>query len=190
MAHEFLAAKLSPVKQAQLRNFLAKRKTPPVRSTAPGKGAGPELLAQTEQHLVWEWACVCVFSYWFLGARGNVPRVCCASECWSRSRSAKELEWWFWLHLPVSCSPQIEWQCFPRVWGHWLAPRFVASALESWLPWFVWGLSKIVFEKKGFFFFKKIEKIPLIREWWLKTPTEKKPYNQWKKLVFAIKLPR
>ncbi|XP_050782040.1 nuclear pore complex protein Nup214 isoform X4 [Gopherus flavomarginatus] len=28
-------AKLSPVKQAQLRNFLAKRKTPPVRSTAP-----------------------------------------------------------------------------------------------------------------------------------------------------------
>lgn len=30
-------AKLSPVKQAQLRNFLAKRKTPPVRSTAPGK---------------------------------------------------------------------------------------------------------------------------------------------------------
>ncbi|XP_071621968.1 nuclear pore complex protein Nup214 isoform X1 [Heliangelus exortis] len=27
--------KLSPVKQAQLRNFLAKRKTPPVRSTAP-----------------------------------------------------------------------------------------------------------------------------------------------------------
>lgn len=37
-AHEFLAAKLSPVKQAQLRNFLAKRKTPPVRSTAPGTG--------------------------------------------------------------------------------------------------------------------------------------------------------
>lgn len=36
--HEFLAAKLSPVKQAQLRNFLAKRKTPPVRSTAPGRG--------------------------------------------------------------------------------------------------------------------------------------------------------
>lgn len=30
-------AKLSPVKQAQLRNFLAKRKTPPIRSTAPGK---------------------------------------------------------------------------------------------------------------------------------------------------------
>ncbi|XP_044295872.1 nuclear pore complex protein Nup214 isoform X3 [Varanus komodoensis] len=29
------AAKLSPVKQAQLRNFLAKRKMPPVRSTAP-----------------------------------------------------------------------------------------------------------------------------------------------------------
>ncbi|XP_063000539.1 nuclear pore complex protein Nup214 isoform X2 [Elgaria multicarinata webbii] len=29
------AAKLSPVKQAQLRNFLAKRKVPPVRSTAP-----------------------------------------------------------------------------------------------------------------------------------------------------------
>lgn len=28
-------AKLSPVKQAQLRNFLAKRKTPPIRSTAP-----------------------------------------------------------------------------------------------------------------------------------------------------------
>ncbi|XP_068012085.1 nuclear pore complex protein Nup214 isoform X2 [Melanerpes formicivorus] len=28
-------AKLSPVKQTQLRNFLAKRKTPPVRSTAP-----------------------------------------------------------------------------------------------------------------------------------------------------------
>ncbi|CAO2597985.1 Nuclear pore complex protein Nup214 [Lemmus lemmus] len=33
-------AKLSPVKQAQLRNFLAKRKTPPVRSTAPGKENG------------------------------------------------------------------------------------------------------------------------------------------------------
>ncbi|XP_006835054.1 PREDICTED: nuclear pore complex protein Nup214 [Chrysochloris asiatica] len=30
-----IPAKLSPVKQAQLRNFLAKRKTPPVRSTAP-----------------------------------------------------------------------------------------------------------------------------------------------------------
>ncbi|XP_042334849.1 LOW QUALITY PROTEIN: nuclear pore complex protein Nup214 [Sceloporus undulatus] len=29
------AAKLSPVKQAQLRNFLSKRKVPPVRSTAP-----------------------------------------------------------------------------------------------------------------------------------------------------------
>uniref|UniRef100_A0A663N400 Nuclear pore complex protein Nup214 n=1 Tax=Athene cunicularia TaxID=194338 RepID=A0A663N400_ATHCN len=28
-------AKLSPVKQTQLRNFLAKRKTPPIRSTAP-----------------------------------------------------------------------------------------------------------------------------------------------------------
>ncbi|XP_072739087.1 nuclear pore complex protein Nup214 isoform X7 [Ciconia boyciana] len=30
-------AKLSPVKQAQLRNFLAKRKTPPIRSTAPAR---------------------------------------------------------------------------------------------------------------------------------------------------------
>ncbi|XP_075295452.1 nuclear pore complex protein Nup214 isoform X2 [Opisthocomus hoazin] len=30
-----IPAKLSPVKQAQLRNFLAKRKTPPIRSTAP-----------------------------------------------------------------------------------------------------------------------------------------------------------
>lgn len=43
----FFAAKLSPAKQAQLRNFLAKRKTPPVRSTAPGKEAGPGVLSSS-----------------------------------------------------------------------------------------------------------------------------------------------
>ncbi len=30
------AAKMTPAKQSQLRNFLSKRQTPPVRSTAPG----------------------------------------------------------------------------------------------------------------------------------------------------------
>lgn len=30
------AAKMTPVKQTQLRNFLSKRQMPPVRSTAPG----------------------------------------------------------------------------------------------------------------------------------------------------------
>lgn len=32
----FPPAKMTPVKQSQLRNFLSKRQTPPVRSTAPG----------------------------------------------------------------------------------------------------------------------------------------------------------
>uniref|UniRef100_A0A7N5K4W5 Nucleoporin 214 n=1 Tax=Ailuropoda melanoleuca TaxID=9646 RepID=A0A7N5K4W5_AILME len=44
--HEFLVAKLSPVKQAQLRNFLAKRKTPPVRSTAPASLSRSAFLSQ------------------------------------------------------------------------------------------------------------------------------------------------
>lgn len=39
-------AKLSPVKQAQLRNFLAKRKTPPVRSTAPASLSRSAFLSQ------------------------------------------------------------------------------------------------------------------------------------------------
>eukprot|EP00069_Balaena_mysticetus_P006642 bmy_05352T0 len=39
-------AKLSPVKQAQLRNFLAKRKTPPVRSTAPASLSRSAFLCQ------------------------------------------------------------------------------------------------------------------------------------------------
>ncbi|KAK2494488.1 hypothetical protein MC885_010168 [Smutsia gigantea] len=39
-------AKLSPVKQAQLRNFLAKRKTPPVRSTAPANLSRSAFLSQ------------------------------------------------------------------------------------------------------------------------------------------------
>ncbi|XP_045877969.1 nuclear pore complex protein Nup214 isoform X2 [Meles meles] len=39
-------AKLSPVKQAQLRNFLAKRKTPPVRSTAPAGLSRSAFLSQ------------------------------------------------------------------------------------------------------------------------------------------------
>ncbi|XP_073909073.1 nuclear pore complex protein Nup214 isoform X3 [Castor canadensis] len=41
-----IPAKLSPVKQAQLRNFLAKRKTPPVRSTAPASLSRSAFLAQ------------------------------------------------------------------------------------------------------------------------------------------------
>ncbi|XP_037014418.2 nuclear pore complex protein Nup214 isoform X2 [Artibeus jamaicensis] len=41
-----VAAKLSPVKQAQLRNFLAKRKTPPVRSTAPASLSRSAFLSQ------------------------------------------------------------------------------------------------------------------------------------------------
>ncbi|XP_072604441.1 nuclear pore complex protein Nup214 isoform X6 [Vulpes vulpes] len=39
-------AKLSPVKQTQLRNFLAKRKTPPVRSTAPASLSRSAFLSQ------------------------------------------------------------------------------------------------------------------------------------------------
>ncbi|XP_055207336.2 nuclear pore complex protein Nup214 isoform X7 [Gorilla gorilla gorilla] len=39
-------AKLSPMKQAQLRNFLAKRKTPPVRSTAPASLSRSAFLSQ------------------------------------------------------------------------------------------------------------------------------------------------
>ncbi|XP_051023152.1 LOW QUALITY PROTEIN: nuclear pore complex protein Nup214 [Acomys russatus] len=39
-------AKLSPAKQAQLRNFLAKRKTPPVRSTAPASLSRSAFLSQ------------------------------------------------------------------------------------------------------------------------------------------------
>uniref|UniRef100_A0A8C4LM16 Nuclear pore complex protein Nup214 n=1 Tax=Equus asinus asinus TaxID=83772 RepID=A0A8C4LM16_EQUAS len=39
-------AKLSPVKQAQLRNFLSKRKTPPVRSTAPASLSRSAFLSQ------------------------------------------------------------------------------------------------------------------------------------------------
>ncbi|KAM4877480.1 nuclear pore complex protein Nup214 isoform 2-T2 [Thomomys bottae] len=39
-------AKLSPVKQAQLRNFLAKRKTPPVRSMAPASLSRSAFLSQ------------------------------------------------------------------------------------------------------------------------------------------------
>ncbi|XP_006164396.1 nuclear pore complex protein Nup214 isoform X4 [Tupaia chinensis] len=39
-------AKLSPVKLAQLRNFLAKRKTPPVRSTAPASLSRSAFLSQ------------------------------------------------------------------------------------------------------------------------------------------------
>ncbi|KAM8801424.1 nuclear pore complex protein Nup214 [Rhynchonycteris naso] len=39
-------AKLSPVKQAQLRSFLAKRKTPPVRSTAPASLCQSAFLSQ------------------------------------------------------------------------------------------------------------------------------------------------
>ncbi|XP_062063346.1 nuclear pore complex protein Nup214 isoform X2 [Lepus europaeus] len=39
-------AKLSPVKQAQLRNFLSKRKTPPVRSTAPANLSRSAFLSQ------------------------------------------------------------------------------------------------------------------------------------------------
>ncbi|XP_032978985.1 nuclear pore complex protein Nup214 isoform X1 [Rhinolophus ferrumequinum] len=39
-------AKLSSVKQAQLRNFLAKRKTPPVRSTAPASLSRSAFLSQ------------------------------------------------------------------------------------------------------------------------------------------------
>ncbi|XP_043421592.1 nuclear pore complex protein Nup214 isoform X1 [Prionailurus bengalensis] len=39
-------AKLSPVKQAQLRNFLAKRKMPPVRSTAPASLSRSAFLSQ------------------------------------------------------------------------------------------------------------------------------------------------
>ncbi|XP_028613025.1 nuclear pore complex protein Nup214 isoform X2 [Grammomys surdaster] len=38
--------KLSPAKQAQLRNFLAKRKTPPVRSTAPASLSRSAFLSQ------------------------------------------------------------------------------------------------------------------------------------------------
>ncbi|XP_005408412.1 PREDICTED: nuclear pore complex protein Nup214 isoform X2 [Chinchilla lanigera] len=38
--------KLSPVKQTQLRNFLAKRKTPPVRSTAPASLSRSAFLSQ------------------------------------------------------------------------------------------------------------------------------------------------
>ncbi|KAM9641893.1 nuclear pore complex protein Nup214 isoform 2-T2 [Trichechus inunguis] len=41
-----IPAKLSPVKQAQLRNFLAKRKTPPVRSTAPASLSRSAFLSQ------------------------------------------------------------------------------------------------------------------------------------------------
>ncbi|XP_045419677.1 nuclear pore complex protein Nup214 isoform X4 [Lemur catta] len=40
-------AKLSTMKQAQLRNFLAKRKTPPVRSTAPASLSRSAFLSQT-----------------------------------------------------------------------------------------------------------------------------------------------
>nr|XP_058928504.1 nuclear pore complex protein Nup214 isoform X3 [Kogia breviceps] len=39
-------AKLSPARQAQLRNFLAKRKTPPVRSTAPASLSRSAFLSQ------------------------------------------------------------------------------------------------------------------------------------------------
>ncbi|XP_008247276.1 nuclear pore complex protein Nup214 isoform X3 [Oryctolagus cuniculus] len=39
-------AKLSPVKQAQLRSFLSKRKTPPVRSTAPANLSRSAFLSQ------------------------------------------------------------------------------------------------------------------------------------------------
>ncbi|XP_060056378.1 nuclear pore complex protein Nup214 isoform X2 [Erinaceus europaeus] len=39
-------ARLSPVKQAQLRNFLSKRKTPPVRSTAPASLSRSAFLSQ------------------------------------------------------------------------------------------------------------------------------------------------
>ncbi|XP_028918312.1 nuclear pore complex protein Nup214 isoform X2 [Ornithorhynchus anatinus] len=39
-------AKLSPVKQAQLRNFLAKRKTPPIRSTAPAPAPASKIVPQ------------------------------------------------------------------------------------------------------------------------------------------------
>ncbi|XP_058158191.1 nuclear pore complex protein Nup214 isoform X10 [Dasypus novemcinctus] len=41
-----IPAKLSPVKQSQLRNFLAKRKTPPVRSTAPASLSRSAFLSQ------------------------------------------------------------------------------------------------------------------------------------------------
>ncbi|XP_068925440.1 nuclear pore complex protein Nup214 [Petaurus breviceps papuanus] len=41
-----IPAKLSPVKQAQLRNFLAKRKTPPIRSTAPASLSRSAFLSQ------------------------------------------------------------------------------------------------------------------------------------------------
>ncbi|XP_006892504.1 PREDICTED: nuclear pore complex protein Nup214 [Elephantulus edwardii] len=41
-----IPAKLSPAKQAQLRNFLAKRKTPPVRSTAPASLSRSAFLSQ------------------------------------------------------------------------------------------------------------------------------------------------
>ncbi|XP_077003335.1 nuclear pore complex protein Nup214 isoform X2 [Tamandua tetradactyla] len=41
-----IPAKLSPVKQAQLRNFLSKRKTPPVRSTAPASLSRSAFLSQ------------------------------------------------------------------------------------------------------------------------------------------------
>ncbi|XP_042637393.1 nuclear pore complex protein Nup214 [Orycteropus afer afer] len=41
-----IPAKLSPVKQAQLRNFLAKRKIPPVRSTAPASLSRSAFLSQ------------------------------------------------------------------------------------------------------------------------------------------------
>ncbi|EHB00217.1 Nuclear pore complex protein Nup214 [Heterocephalus glaber] len=44
--NRFLAGKLSPVKQTQLRNFLAKRKTPPVRSTAPASLSRSAFLSQ------------------------------------------------------------------------------------------------------------------------------------------------
>lgn len=59
-AFHFLA-KLSPVKQAQLRNFLAKRKTPPIRSTAPGKPLvtievtfSDYMLSERVIHLLWD----------------------------------------------------------------------------------------------------------------------------------------